>query len=170
MIRRSCPFLLTACLLARGVLFAQQVNDTSISPDDPELYFGFFALCQSMQAQIGKEPSAEARASMQHGAAAYFNVSETDFATIVKIGEAVLGKTSDIRESARAYFSTEVAAGRAPDHSRLVEFQQQRVSALQQGASSMRRALSPHGWETIHSFINNTYRMHVTRKEISDAR
>jgi hypothetical protein len=157
-------------LLCDASVFGQQSGVAAIAPDDPELYFGFFSFHQAIQKDISGAKDASSGAAFLRAAADHFNISESDFLSAGRVISSVLGRISALMQAAKAYSSNEMAAGRRPDRTTLEAFQKQRLELLRDGANDLQQAVSPTGWEALHSYINGPYRSHTIRKELTRAK
>jgi hypothetical protein len=154
-------------LLCDARVFGQQSG--AVAPDDPELYFGFFSFLQAIEQDVSNATDASTGAALRQAAAQHFNISESDFLSAGTVGGSVLGKISTLTQTAKAYISSETAAGRKPDPATLQAFQKQRLALLGKGASDLQGAISPADWQALHNYINGTYRSHTIRKELTHA-
>jgi hypothetical protein len=170
--RRNRLNLLVAIsvLLGGGVAIGQPQQPSGIALDDPELYFGFFSLHQAIQKDTARTTDGEGGIALKRAAARHFNISEADFTLIGKIASSVLENISTLMQAADDYYLAERAAGRMPDRTKLEAFQQQRLTVLQKGAKDLQATISPAGWSALHAYINDTYRSHITRKELANGK
>lgn len=169
MCKRCCvPLLLIVGSLAIvGVPAASQervqAGTSAPAVDDPGLYLGLFSF-----QQILRKDAAGDRANgdgLLRAVVRDYHISDADFAALGKVADAVLAKLPPIHAAAKAYSSSEVAAGRMPDRAKIEEFQRQEADIVRGGMRDLEAALSPEGWRNLHAYINGAYRLTVVRKE-----
>lgn len=163
-------FLVIAALVGCAGAVAQQAGAAAIAPDDPELYFGFFSLQQAIQKDISAAKDAPSGAALQQAAARHFNISEADFVILGSAASAALERVSAFMRDAHAHLQSEIAAGRRPDGATFEALNKQRLAILQDAANALQKSMSPAGWKALHSYINDEYRSHIVRTELSHAK
>jgi hypothetical protein len=144
----------------------QGVRAAGVSEDDPEVYFGFLSFHRAIQNDITHAKDDASGVALRQAASRHFGITEQDFQAVAPVGASVLGEIASVVREARAYYASELAAGRQPDWSVIRGFENRRLAILRGSAGRLRKAMSPEGWATLQIYVNSTYRKGVIQKEI----
>lgn len=163
--RRAVAYALVL-LLATAVWSQTQIS--LAEPSDRELVFGFLglvhSLAQDLKQEVQTDPAAADR--IKTAGMSLFGISEADFATLTEVATDRVGQLANHAAGAAAYVERERNAGRAPTAAKLREYQEQRRLLLEQGLVQLRGKLSPGGWNSVWSFMQDRLRPNLVRSQL----
>lgn len=95
-----------------------------------------------------------------------FGISEADFVALTVVAADRVGQLTNHAAGVVAYAEAERKAGRTPAAAKLREYQEQRRILLEQGLAQLRGKLSPEGWNSVWSYMQDRLRPSLVRSQL----
>ena len=153
--------LLPIALFTVGAGIASSQQQAPLLPaDDPRVYSSFFFFMETFASWLDTRVAAvpASRTKLMQSAARYLNVDVSELPKVSATCQLVAAKLRQIGVSARQYWEVESNSHRAPDVTRVRDFEAQRQSAIQDGISELQRELSTSGWNGLREHVNGVHR------------
>ena len=138
-VRSRVVIICSASLMLLATGFCQQ----TVPPDDPAVLLGYFSLHHALNEAATTNPT------LRQDAATMMGISEAEFTLAARIADSVLAQIRSI--------SLGVSAQRL-DLATAREVDGRRKAALISGLAALHKQLPASSWETLHRYINVTYR------------
>ena len=155
---------LVACFLFSMAISAQT---RSVVPpaEDIEVYYSFFNFHNDFAKWLEKRKTEVPQRAEKLNKAAVdrLKIKDSELGLVTAVSATVTSDLDKLAKEVDNFVEKAKVDKKPPDRASLLAFENRRRQIVLQGVDSLKRSLSPAGWNGLHSHINDEHRLSIRR-------